>query len=125
MEDLKEQKKQIKECILNKIEIINDTNNLNTIVDELNKLNERLDEYDGKIPNLIDDIRLKLVSDIKGKARRLLIDILDNYDKTDRKGNPKYSSEDRIAIKQTVEKINSICDKSFIEKMFGFFSIGS
>ena len=112
-------------AISNLIDIINDKNNLNSIVNELNKLNERLNEYDGRIPNLIDDIRLKLTADVKGKARKLLADILDNYDKTDRKGNPKYSLEDRNAIKVTVEKINTICDKTFIEKMFDFFSIGS
>lgn len=125
MNDLRKQKTQIKEYILSKIDLINDKNNLNSIVDELNKLNERLNEYDGRIPNLIDDIRLKLTVDVKGKARKLLADILDNYDKTDRKGNLKYSVEDRNAIKDTVERINNICDKTFIEKMLDFFSIGS
>jgi translation elongation factor EF-Tu-like GTPase len=123
--ELKRQKEEIRETLLNKIEAINGKENLNKIFDILNNLNENLNCVDGRIPNVVDDILLKLTKDQKNKIKRLITDVLDNFDKSNKDGTPKYTKEQTQAILSAVEEINSICDKSFWEKFLFVFGIGS
>ena len=123
--ELKKQKEEIRETLINKIETINDKDNLNKVFDILNNLNESLNCFDGRLPNFIDDILLKWTKDQKNKIKRLITDVLDNFDKTKKNGTPIYSKEQIRAIISAVEEINKICDKSFWEKFLTVFGIGS
>lgn len=123
--ELKQQKADIRETLLSKVDTLNDRDSLNKVFNILNNLNENLNHHDSRFENYFDDISLKMVRKDKDKIKRLITDILDDYDKVNRDGSTKYSSKEKEAISQAVVQINDICDKNFLQKLLAVIGIGS
>lgn len=123
--ELKQQKADIRETLLNKVDTLNDRDSLNKVFNILNNLNENLNHHDSRFENYFDDISLKMARKDKDKIKRLITDILDDYDKVNRDGSTKYSSKEKETISQAVVQINDICDKNFLQKLLAVIGIGS
>ena len=123
--ELKQQKADIRETLLSKVDTLNDKGSLNKVFNILNNLNENLNHHDSRFENYFDDISLKMVRKDKDKIKRLITDILDDYDKVNRDGSTKYSGKEKEAISQAVVQINDICDKNFLQKLLAVIGIGS
>ena len=122
--ELKKEKNELKEILSKKISEINDKSNLNDIINILNNLNEELNDKDSLIENIIGDFWIKTALNEKSKIIRIMNDILDKYDLI-KHGEPIYSELEKNKIRDAFSKINSICDKSFFQKMLSVFGIGS
>lgn len=123
--ELKQQKADIRETLLSKVDTLNDRDSLNKVFNILNNLNENLNHHDSRFENYFDDISLKMARKDKDKIKRLITDILDDYDKVNRDGSTKYSGKEKEAISQAVVQINDICDKNFLQKLLAIIGIGS
>lgn len=123
--ELKQQKADIRETLLSKVDTLNDRDSLNKVFNILNNLNENLNHHDSRFENYFDDISLKMARKDKDKIKRLITDILDDYDKVNRDGSTKYSGKEKEAISQAVVQINDICDKNFLQKLLAVIGIGS
>lgn len=122
--ELKKEKNELKELLSKKISEVNDKDNLNEIIKILNDLNEKLNDKDSVIEKILGDIWVKLAPSAKTKIIRIMNDVLDKYDQV-KHGEPTYSDAEKTMIRDAFNKINGICDKSFIEKMLSVFGIGS
>ena len=123
--ELKQQKADIRETLLSKVDTLNDKDSLNKVFNILNNLNENLNHHDSRFENYFDDFSLKMARKDKDKIKRLITDILDDYDKVNRDGSTKYSDKEKEAISQAVVQINDICDKNFLQKLLAVIGIGS
>lgn len=123
--ELKQQKAEIRETLLNKVDTLNDKDSLNKVFNILNNLNENLNYHDSRFENYFDDISLKMVKKDKDKIKRLITDILDDFDKVNRDGSSKYTDKEKEAIRSAVGQVNEICDKNFWQKLLAVIGIGS
>lgn len=123
--ELKQQKAEIRETLLGKVDTLNDKDSLNKVFNILNTLNENLNYHDSRFENYFDDISLKMAKKDKDKIKRLITDILDDFDKTNRDGSSRYTDKEKEAIRNAVRQVNEICDKNFWQKLLEVIGIGS
>ncbi len=123
--ELKQQKAEIREALHTKIESLNDKDSLNSVFAILNNLNESLNHHDSRFENILDDFSLRIAKKEKDKIKRIITDVLDDFDKINRDGMPKYTYKEREAVCNALEQVNKICDKNFWEKLLSVIGIGS
>ncbi len=122
--DLKKEKEELRTLLFNKIDSVKKDSDLKTIAEKVDALNARLDAHDSRIANLFDAISVSF-SSVKGKIRKQINDILDNYDKVKKDKTPLYSDEEKAAITQLIEDIDKICNRNFFDRFKTILGIGT
>lgn len=123
--ELNNEKKELINFLLEKINSIEDTDVLEKIKSKTIKLNDILDYSDSKLKNLIDDLLRLVTLNEKNKLKKIIEDIFDKYDKKQKNGEYYYSNEDRIKIRNYIEEVNKLCDQNFWDRFFKILGIGS
>ncbi len=121
----KQEKKEIRELLFAKIDATRGDRKLSEIYQCVSKLNDLVNDKDTKFENMFDAIGDFFTTSQKGKIKNKIDDALDKYDKVQKDGKPFYSDETKAEIKQLIEKIDEICNKSFIERMANMINKGS
>lgn len=123
--ELKKEKSELLNALINKIEKVNDKDSLKEILDLVKSMNDVFDCYDSKLENLFDAMTGFFKPNTKDKIKHALNDIFDKYDKKDKKGELVYSEESRKRIASLIERINKICDETFWDRFLKVLGIGS
>ncbi len=124
--ELKKEKDELKDILFSKIENVKNNNDIKKIAEKVDALNEYLDGDDSRIANLIDNIAIIFSPTQKSKIKKKITDILDNYDKIDKKsGVPIYSNEKKEKIKNLIKEIDDICNRNLWDRFINVLGIGS
>ena len=124
--ELKKEKDELKNILFSKIENVKNSNDIKKIAEKVDALNEYLDGDDSRIANLIDNIVIIFSPTQKSKIRKKITDIIDNYDKIDKKsGIPIYSNEKKEKIKTLIKEIDDICNRNLWDRFINVLGIGS
>lgn len=110
------EKAELREDIVSQIYTIKNKTKQERISKLLEELNALVNGKDSKLQNLLDAFTLFFIKCNKKKMVHLVDDILDKYDKTDKDGNPIYSTEIKNKIKRTFEDIIKICQEDFWDR---------
>lgn len=125
MNELKEERKKLREALYSRIDQVTHNNDLNEIAQKVIKLNDYLDDKDSKLENLLDSISNAFTTNQRSRIKRVIDDILDKYDKVRKDGTPFYSADDKAKIQMLVHEIDEICNRSFWDRFKTAWSIGS
>ena len=123
--ELKKEKEELIRSIYNRIDSVDNENDLKDICDRIKKTNDLLDNHDGRIKDIMDSISNRLKRKTKDKIKALIKDVFDNYDKKEKDGSYRYSESERREIKILIEEINKICDRTFWDRFKKVLGIGS
>lgn len=124
--ELKKEKDELKDILFSKIENVKNNNDIKKIAEKVDALNEYLDGDDSRIANLIDNIAIIFSPTQKSKIKKKITDILDNYDKIDKKsGVPIYSNVKKEKIKNLIKEIDDICNRNLWDRFINVLGIGS
>lgn len=124
--ELKKEKDELKDILFSKIENVKNNNDIKKIAEKVDALNEYLDGDDSRIANLLDNIVIIFSPTQKSKIKKKITDILDNYDKIDKKSNlPIYSNEKKEKIKTLIKEIDDICNRNLWDRFINVLGIGS
>lgn len=124
--ELKKEKDELKDILFSKIENVKNNNDIKKIAEKVDALNEYLDGDDSRIANLIDNIEIIFSPTQKSKIKKKITDILDNYDKIDKKsGVPIYNNEKKEKIKNLIKEIDDICNRNLWDRFINVLGIGS
>ena len=104
--ELKKEKEELRTILFNKIEGIKGNRELKKVAQKVDELNEFLDGDDTRIENLLDDLSLLFSISEKSKIKKKINDILDNYDKINKSGIPKYDTNKKEKIKTLILDID-------------------
>lgn len=122
--DIKKEKEELRNLLFDKIDSVKKDSDLKAIAEKVDALNSRLDAHDSRIANLFDTISVSF-SSVKGKIRKQINDILDNYDKVKKDKTPVYSDEEKAAIAQLIQDIDIICNRNFFDRFKTILGIGT
>lgn len=122
--DLKKEKEELRTLLFNKIDSVKKDSDLKAIAEKVDALNDKLDIHDSRLANFFDNISAHL-STLKGKIRKQVNDILDNYDKVKKDKTPVYSNEEKAAIAQLIQDIDDICNRNFFDRFKIILAIGT
>lgn len=122
--DLKKEKEELRKFLFDKIDAVKKDSDLKAIAEKVDALNDRLDVHDSRLANFFDNIAAHL-STLKGKIRKQINDILDNYDKVKKDKTPIYSAEEKAAIAQLIKDIDDICNRNFFDRFKTILGIGT
>ena len=125
MNELKEERKKLREALYSRIDQVTHNNDLNEIAQKVIKLNDYLDDKDTKLENLLDSISNAFTTNQKSRIKKVIDDILDKYDKVRKDGTPCYSTDDKVKIQTLVHEIDEICNRNFWDRFKTAWSIGS
>lgn len=123
--ELKKEKEELRTILFNKIEGIKGNRELKKVAQKVDELNEFLDGDDTRIENLLDDLSLLFSISEKSKIKKKINDILDNYDKINKSGIPKYDTNKKEKIKTLILDIDEICNRNFLDRFKEILGIGS
>lgn len=122
--DLKKEKEELRTLLFNKIDSVKKDSDLKAIAEKVDALNDKLDIHDSRLANFFDNISAHL-STLKGKIRKQVNDILDNYDKVKKDKTPVYRNEEKTAIAQLIQDIDDICNRNFFDRFKIILGIGT
>ena len=121
--ELKKEKEELRDLLFQKIDSIKNNSDLKIVAEKVDALNTKLDVHDSRIANFFDAINFSL-SSAKGKIKKQINDILDNYDKV-KKDTPVYSDNERASIGQLIKDIDEICNRNFWDRFKTVLGIGT
>ena len=125
MNELKEERKKLREALHARIDQVTHNNDLTEISQKVIALNDYLDDKDTKLENVLDAISNAFTRDQKSRIKNVIDDILDKYDKVRKDGTPCYSADDKARIQTLVREIDEICNRNFWNRFVNAWSIGS
>ena len=125
MNELKEERKKLREALYARIDQVTHNNDLNEIAKKVIALNEYLNDKDTKLENVLDAISNVITPTQKSRIKNVIDDILDKYDKVRKDGTPCYSADDKEKIQTLVREIDEICNRNFWNRFVNAWSIGS
>ncbi|MDR1939653.1 MAG: hypothetical protein LBQ40_02515 [Clostridiales bacterium] len=112
--------KEIRERICDEISKIKDNSKLDRIMAVLSQLNDEADVSDGALNNFLQALYQKLSGNKQSQARKIVNDLLDNYDSEyveGKKKNNGYPPAFKEKVKKAVEEIVRICQEDFGDKV--------
>lgn len=122
--DLKKEKEELRKFLFDKIDAVKKDSDLKAIAEKVDALNDKLDVHDSRLANFFDNIAAHL-STLKGKIRKQINDILDNYDKVKKDKTPVYSDEEKAAIAKLIQEIDEICNRNLWDRFKVILGIGT
>ncbi len=125
MNELKEERKKLREALYTRIDQVTRNNDLNEIAQKVITLNDYLDDKDTKLENVLDTISNAFSTTQKSRIKKFIDDILDKYDKVRKDGTPYYSADDKAKIQTLVREIDEICNRNFWDRFVSAWGIGS
>lgn len=125
MNELREERKKLREALFARIDQVTRENDLKEIAQKVIILNEYLDDKDTKLENLFDSLSQAFTLTQKGRIKKVIDDILDKYDKIKKNGEPYYSSEEKAEIQRLIREIDEICNRNFWDRFITAWRIGS
>ena len=125
MSILKDERKELRTLLYEKIESVKNQRDLNEIAQKLFALNDFLDDKDTKLENAFDSITMAFSSSQMSKIKKTIDDILDKYDKVKKNKEPYYSRDERMKIQRLVCEIDEICNRGFADRIRDVLRIGS
>jgi hypothetical protein len=125
MNELKEERKKLREALYTRIDQVTRKNDLDQIAKKVIDLNNYLDDKDTKLENALDSISNVFTATQKTRIKKFIDDILDKYDQVKKDGTPYYSASDKEKILSLVREIDEICSRNFWDRFVTVWSIGS
>lgn len=107
---------EIKEQLYNKIDSVKGEKDLKRIYVIVESLRDYLDSKDSWFENLLDHVMESMSRTTQGKIHKMIDDILSNYSKKDKKGNPHYSDDDKAKIEELILEIDKVCNENFLDR---------
>ena len=125
MNELKVERKKLREALYARIDQVTRNNDLNEIAQKVIALNDYLDDKDTKLENVLDTLSNVFTTTQKSRIKKVIDDILDKYDKVKKDGTPCYSASDKEKIQTLVREIDEICNRNFLDRFVNAWNIGS
>ncbi len=122
--DIKKEKEELQKLLFDKIDSVKKDSVLREIAEKVDTLNDKLDIHDTRLANFFDNISVHF-STLKGKIRKRVNDILDNYDKVKKDKTPVYSDEEKAAIAKLIQEIDEICNRNLWDRFKIILGIGT
>ena len=120
----KKEKEELQKLFFDKIDSVKKDSDLKAIAEKVDALNDKLDVHDSRLANFFDNLSAHL-STLKGKIRKQINDILDNYDKVKKDKTPVYSDEEKAAITKLIQEIDEICNRNIWDRFKIILGIGT
>lgn len=115
-DDIKKEKMELRKQFFEQIEQVKGVAETNEIMKLVKVLNEELNIHDSKIENFVDTVTQWFTKSEIAKIKNYIDDILDNYDKIKKDGNPYYNSIEKEKITNCLIKVTEICQRNFWDR---------